>query len=132
MSPAIFIFIIAVLAILSVTQTTASVVMALSLSIDNHKIPPAGASVTYTIQDQRTGKSYSVLYFVSTEMKQVEIKLPADFKEGDILNSTMVETFPYNLTQSTGFGPLGGAGAETGFDLSPAKIWTVQQSSRAI
>ena len=65
-------------------------------------------------------------------MKQVEIKLPADFKEGDILNSTMVETFPYNLTQSTGFGPLGGAGAETGFDFSPAKIWTVQQNSRAI
>ena len=69
MSPAIFIFIIAVLAILSVTQTAASVVMALSLSIDNHKIPPAGASVTNTIQDQRTGKSYPVPYFVSTEME---------------------------------------------------------------
>lgn len=65
-------------------------------------------------------------------MDRVKIDLPADFKVDDIVNGTMVEDFPYNLTQQSGFGPLGGAGAETTFDLTPANVSQVQAVSRAI
>ena len=128
MSPAILYFIIGLVAITSIVQN----VNALPQFVNNKHISPAGASVTYTFENQITGKTYTVPYFVSSEMKQIRIDLPAEFKSGDIVNGTMVETFPYDLTQTTGFWPLGGAGAETSFDLTPRNLSLIQAGSRAI
>ena len=89
-SPAILYFIIGLVAITSIVQN----VNALPQFVNNKHIPPAGASVTYTFENQRTGKTYTVPYFVSSEMKQIRIDLPAEFKSGDIVNGTMVEDFP--------------------------------------
>lgn len=135
MSPGIPIFIIAILAMsVTITQTAvAAATKGLPIIVHNEKIPSAGAHVTYTITYMETGYKHSVTIFTDKNTK-VDLRLPAQFKYGSIVNMTMEETFPYKF-KDLGDGEytaLGDAGMETSFDLSPPNVWKLKALSREI
>ena len=116
-----------------VTQTAAAT-KGLPVTVHNEKIPPAGAHVTYTITDMETGYKHSVTIFLTDKNTKVELRLPAQFKYGSLVNMTMEETFPYKF-KDLGDGEytgLGDAGMSVSFNLTPPNVSQVQSGSRAI
>lgn len=101
-----------VLAVLTLTQTAS----ALSVFVHNSNVPPQGAQVQYIVRDT-TARYYYIFYRTVTTDGEIELPLPVQFEQGDIVTVTDNMTSPYVRSELSEAGALGDQGVDVWFNL---------------